>query len=112
MDFALQRSSWAAAASLLGMGTGGLFLDSPAHAGCCRGVKVGPQTASTQLQGGEPDGADEAGGGLLLLGTLAVGEDQTLCMAARSVVYREWDVGRDGFGPPVEARWEGEDVEI
>lgn len=98
---------------------GGLALAPPAHAGCCRVVKVDPATPSTLVQVCEPGGSVESGGEviggcerLLFSGTLALGEGQEVCTAAPTVVYREWDARLGAFGPPVEARCEVRDVEI
>lgn len=107
-----------AALPLLALVGGGLVLASPAGASCCRVAKVDPETPSTLVQVCEPgesvDSGAEAGvcAGLLFSGTLALGESQEVCTDAPTVVYREWDALLDAFGPPVEARCGGRDVEI
>jgi len=84
---------------------------SPARAGCCRVVKVDELTPSTVLKVCEPDASGECGG-LLFSGPLALGEWQEVCTESPTLVYAEWDPLIDAFGPPVEARCEGADVEI
>jgi hypothetical protein len=82
-----------------------------ARAGCCRVVKVDPETPPVQVRVCEPQVSGECGN-LLFLGTLALGESENVCSAAPTVVYQEYDDLLAAFGPPTVAVCDGGDVEL
>jgi len=82
-----------------------------ARAGCCRVIKVDPETPPVQVRVCEPQGSGECGN-LLFQGTLALGESENVCSAAPTVVYEEYDDVLAAFGPPTVALCDGGDVEF
>ena len=82
-----------------------------ARAGCCRVIKVDPETPPVQVRVCEPQGSGECEN-LLFLGTLALGESENVCSAAPTVVYQEYDGVLAAFGPPTVAICDGGDVEL
>ena len=87
------------------------LLAAEARAGCCRVIKVDPETPPVQVRVCEPQGSGECGN-VLFLGTLALGESENVCSAAPTVVYEEYDDALAAFGPPTVAVCDGGDVEL
>jgi hypothetical protein len=88
-----------------------IFLIGEARAGCCRVVKVDPETPPVQVRVCEPQASGECAN-VLFLGTLALGESENVCSAAPTVAYQEYDGGLAAFGPPTVAVCDGGDVEL
>ena len=82
-----------------------------ARAGCCRVVKVDPETPAVSVRACEPDSSGGCGS-VLFEGPLALGGEAAVCSATDTIVYQEWDELLAAFAPPVEAICEGGDVEI
>ena len=88
-----------------------LFVGGQARAGCCRLVKVDSEAPAVTVRACEPDGSG-ACGNVLFEGSLALGDEASVCRATDTIVYQEWDELLAAFAPPVEAICERGDVEI
>ena len=81
-----------------------------ASANCCELIKVDPDTPPATVRACSPT----AGGAcdqLLFVGTLGLGESQSVCVPAEIVLYAEYDDEAQAFGDYVEAVCET-DVEL
>jgi hypothetical protein len=82
-----------------------------AHAGCCDVVKLDIAVATVAVRVCEPD-AEGACGAVLFEGELSVGQSQSVCAAASTLVYQERLPAASEYEPPVTAVCDGGDVEI
>ena len=87
------------------------FLAVRADAGCCDVVKLDTTAPTVSVRVCDPD-AEGACGTVLFEGELSVGQSQSVCAAAGTLVYQERLLAASEYEPPVTAVCDGGDVEI
>jgi len=88
-----------------------LAFPSAAQAGCCRVVRVDPETADAPISVCEP-GDDGQCGVVLFVGDLPLGAAESICSAHPTILYQVYDGTADIFSAEIEAVCEGRDVEL
>ena len=88
-----------------------VLLAEGARAQCCRIVKIDAETPPAIVRVCEV-GPQRSCGAVLFYGTFELGTDRNVCAAGSTIVYQELDPVGGVFGPSVEARCDGGDVEL
>ena len=87
------------------------LLAEPIRAACCAVVKLDTTAPTVAVLVCDPD-AEGACGAVLFEGDLSVGQSQSVCAAADTLVYQERLPTASEYEAPVTAVCDGADVEI
>ncbi|MBI1815181.1 MAG: hypothetical protein HYR72_09400 [Deltaproteobacteria bacterium] len=88
-----------------------LFAARAVEAGCCRIIRIDPETPTPVVRVCEPDAAG-ACGTVLFEGSLALGESRTVCATGVTIGYQDVDATTGIYGPRTDARCDAADVEL
>ena len=87
------------------------LLAEPIRAGCCTVVKLDTTAPTVAVRVCDPD-AEGACGTVLFEGELSIGQSQSVCAAAGTLVYQERLPAASEYEAPVTAVCDAADVEI